>query len=446
MTSQSNPGEAALSRKLLLAFGLPGLPLAAFTLPVYIHIPAYYAVDLGLGVAAVGFILLAARLWDVLTDPLIGWLSDHTKSRFGRRRPWIVLGAPVTLASVWLLFVPPAEVTAIYLLATAALLYVGWTMVVVPYAAWGAEITPNYHERTRVTATREGFVIVGTVLTAALFAIPEVPTRAESLRLLAIALIIVLPLCLLVLIRMVPDPVTPVRMQLSWRQAGTLLLENGPFARLLGAWLLNGIANGLPASLFLLYVDHRLALPDQSALLLLTYFLCSVIGLPFWLWLSGRIGKHRTWTVAMLWTCAFFVWAPALGAGDFWPFFGICVATGLALGADLSLPPSMQADVVDVDTAKGGGERTGTYFALWGMATKVSLAMAVGLAFPLLEWANFNPSVGSTATEGTLVLAMLYGLAPIPFKLAAIALVWRHPVDRSAQLQLRATIEQESVA
>jgi len=430
-----------LPRVLLAVMALPGVPLAAFSLPVYVHIPAFYAVDLGLGVAGVGLVLLLARSWDVVTDPVIGWLSDRTRGRFGRRRPWIAAGAPLTLLATWLLFVPPDGVGLAYLGLTTVLLYLGWTMVIVPYTSWGAEITLDYHQRSRITAWREGAVIIGTVLAAGLFALPSAAERAVALELLAIAILVLLPIALIVILARVPDPQVQQATPLSFRKGAALLLENRPFARLLAAWLLNGIANGLPASLFVLYVENRLASPDKSGLLLLAYFMCGIAGLPLWLALSRRWSKHRAWCVAMIWTSAFFAWAPTLGPGDAWLFLGVCIATGLGLGADLALPPSMQADVVDLDTARGGGKRTGLYFSLWGMATKLSLALAVGLAFPLLGWAGFDATADKLATQGTLTLALLYGGAPVLFKIAAIALIWRHPVDRAAQEKIRGEIE-----
>ncbi len=430
-----------LSRPLLAAMALPGVPLAAFSLPVYVHIPAFYAVEMGLGVTLVGVVLLFARIWDVFTDPLVGWLSDRTHGRYGRRRPWIVAGAPLTLFATWLLFVPPAGIGLAYLGTATFLLYLGWTMVIVPYTSWGAEITPDYHQRSRVTAWREGAVIIGTVLAAGLFALPAAADRAVALKMLAIAIILLLPIALIVILVRVPDPQVQRHTALSFRRGVGLLWENRPFARLLGAWLLNGIANGLPASLFVLFVENRLESPERSGLLLLAYFVCGIAGLPLWLALSRRWSKHRAWCVAMLWTSFFFAWVPILQPGDVWIFFGICVATGLGLGADLALPPSMQADVVDIDTARGGGKRTGLYFSLWGMATKLSLALAVGLAFPILGMAGFDATAGQLASQGTLVLALLYGGAPIAFKLAAIALVWRHPVDMSVQERTREEIE-----
>ena len=133
--------------------------------------------------------------------------------------------------------------------------------------------------------------------------------------------------------------------------------------------------------------------------------------------------------------------AAFLGAGDVGAFLAVCLFTGLCLGADLALPPAIQADVVDLDTLRGGGGRTGTYFAAWSMATKLALALAVGIAFPVLDLAGFDPAAEAAAPSDTLVLALLYGALPIPIKLLAIVLVRRYPIDRARQMRVRSLID-----
>ena len=144
----------ALTNLQLLVYGLPGLPLAVLLLPLFVIIPTFYADDLGLGLATVGGILFFARIWDVITDPLIGVLSDRTASRFGRRKPWLVLGTPIAVVGAWALFLPPEQVSAAYLLFATIALYLGGTMIMLPYTAWAAELSPHNHERSAVAAQR----------------------------------------------------------------------------------------------------------------------------------------------------------------------------------------------------------------------------------------------------------------------------------------------------
>lgn len=425
--------------RVLLAYGLPGLPLAVLGLPLFIYLPTFYAETMGIDLAIVGFVLLAARLWDVVTDPIVGALSDGSDGRLGRRRPWVIASLPLLCVSIQYLFAPPDGAGVGHLLIWSVLLYLGWTMLQLPHAAWGAELSDDYHQRSRVTGVREALVVIGTLMAAATPLLLGIEgdheaSLAEILRALAFGLIIALPLASLIAVVMVPDPARRRSPRGPWRgrlvEGYRALARNRAFLRLILAYLMNGIANGLPATLFLLFVGHVLVLPDRAGPLLFVYFALAIAGIPFWVWFSGRLDKHRAWIIAMAANCLIFGWAPFLGAGDFVPFLAICMLSGFCLGADLALPPSMQADVVDRDQAAGSERRTGLYFAFWGMATKLALALAVGISFPLLDLAGFDATDGALNDEdGLFVLAVLYGAVPISFKLAAMALMARFPIQ-----------------
>ncbi len=238
-----------------------------------------------------------------------------------------------------------------------------------------------------------------------------------------------------------PDGRPGPQRRLAWRQGLRVVWRNGPFRRLIAAYFLNGIANGLPATLFLLYVERVLEAPDWSGILLFTYFLCGIAAIPLWLRLSRHWGKHRTWVGAMLWAALVFAFVPLLGPGDQLWFLAVCVLTGVSLGADLTLPASMQADVVDLDSLHSRQSRAGLYFALWGVATKLALALAVGIAFPLLELAGLEPGGESATPFGLFTLAALYSLLPAVIKLGSIALVAGYPITAARQRRIRRLIE-----
>ena len=440
MTSSSD----RLPLKTLLAFALPGFPLAALTVPLYIYLPAFYADEMGLGLTAVGGVLLAARLWDVVIDPLVGVLSDRWTTRIGRRRPWLILGTPLALVAVYKLFLPAPGVGDLYLLVWTVALYVAWTILLLPYYAWAAELSPDYHERARITSFRESFVILGTLAAAGLPALHGGrATGAAALALLAGLMMVALPIAIAVTVTRVPDrAAAPVARSTAivavrwWRP----ILENRPFRRLIAAYLLNGLGNGLTATLFTLFAGHVVRVPDKTGLLLFVYFLAGIAAVPFWLKLSHRLGKHRAWAISLMWSCCWFAWAPALGPGDLGWYALISVMTGIGLGADLTLPSAMQADIVDLDTLGSGARRAGLYFALWTMATKLALAIAVGIAFPLLDRAGFDPARDNAGVALT-ALALLYAAVPVGLKLAATVLVWNYPLDAATHAALRARLE-----
>ncbi|MEQ8166343.1 MAG: MFS transporter, partial [Alphaproteobacteria bacterium] len=427
----------------LIAYALPALTLAVPTIPVYVKLPTFYAETVGLPVAAIGAALFLARVLDVVTDPLIGWASDRLRAPLPRRKPLVLLGAPIAGLGLYRLFVPEAEAGLVYLAFWAGVLYLGWTLVSLPYTAWAAELTPDYDERSRITGWREGLGLAGIML-AAVLPVLWPGDAASDLRALALAVILGGAATLLFLLHRVPDqplapgPAGPARLAPpAWRRHVDAFRRNKPFQRLILAWGLNGLANGLPAVLFPLFVTERLALaPADRDLLILAYFAAAIGAIPFWYLASRRMEKHVTWSLAMVVAAVTFAAAPFLPEGAFAPFLAICLVTGAALGADLFLPPSMQADVVDYDTWQTGEKRAGLFFALWSMVTKISMAAAVGIAFPLLGWAGFEAG-GGNSTDQLGLLAFLYAGLPVLFKLGAVALVRAHPLTARRHRAIR---------
>lgn len=427
-----------IDRKTLIAYALPALALAMPTIPAYVYLPTFYAETLGLGLATTGAVLLVARMLDVFTDPLVGIISDRFPTRWGRRKPWILLGGVLAALALVQLFQPPPEVTTAHLLVWSVVLYLGWTLVAVPYTAWGAELSDDYDERSRITGAREAAMIVGIIGASSMPAVVTAIGYDQQQGLAAVAWLAIaigVP-SIGFLLRRVREvdrgparPLASVNMMTASRE----ILRNKPFVRLLSAWFINGLANGLPAVLFLLYLQHGLGAGETAqGALILAYFISGIAAIPLWLRLSSRIGKHRAWCSAMILACLAFVWVPLLGEGDLVAFFVICVLTGMALGADLALPPAMQADVVDLDSLRTGKRRAGVFFALWSMATKLALACAVGLAFPVLDLLGFEAGADNTPAA-ILALAILYAGVPTVLKVVAIAVTWNHPLTAKRQ-------------
>lgn len=319
--------------------------------------------------------------------------------------------------------------------------------MILPYNAWAAELSEDYHERTRLTSYREAFVLVGTMVAAG-FPVVMSQLGYPSLRHhaggIAWFVVLTLPVAVLAASVLVPDrhrPKTTVR----WKGSLKVLAENWPFRRLLASYFINAAANGFPATLFILFVVHRLQMPEVYGVLLFAYFLAGLVGIPIWYLVSKQVGKPRAWCLAMLLAVAAFVWTPfVVGPGDFTIFLVITIVSGCAVGADLALPSSLQADIVDIDRMRTGERRTGLYFALWGIATKLALGLATGTAFAILGLVGFSADAGVFNSDRSIaVLALLYSFVPVGLKLFAIALVWNFPLGQrqheAYQMQLRST-------
>jgi len=420
----------------LAAYGLLGLPLAMAALPIYVHVPKFYADTLGLSLAGVGLILLAARVFDAVQDPLLGWWSDARRLKAGGRWRFVAFGAPVMALGLFGLFNPPewgAAALGWWLVANLLVVYTAFSMVTVSYTAIGAELSDDLGERTRVTAFREGFGLVGVFLAAAL---PEVLKQSAGERgAFAQFSLVFVPLVLggaAVAIAWSPRPVEkPAIARTPLAAALTLPFANPDFRWLIAVFVLSGIAASIPATLVLFFIEDVVQRPDLAAAFLIAYFAAGALGLPGWVWLSRRIGKVRACLAAMAVSIVAFVWAFLLGPGDAAAFFAICVLSGLGLGADLARPSALLADVIDRAEARGGGRTEGAYFGLWALTTKLNLALAAGLALPLLAAFGYAPKAAN-AVQSLTVLAGVYALLPCVLKALAAAVLARSPLFQEA--------------
>jgi Na+/melibiose symporter-like transporter len=398
-----------MKRGASLAYGVLGLPLAFAALPIYVHVPRYYAETAGLELALLGGILLGARLLDAFVDPWLGWLADRVA------RPRMVAFAllPFALGFVALLN-PPASHAALWLPGALALTYLGFSATSVAYQAWGTDVGTDSPERTRLTAAREGFALLGVVLAAALPGVLAADLNQGIGRLSW-----VLPPLLLLAAGITfagtgpgrPQPATGERLRDSLRGA----LADPAFRRLLWVFVANGIAAALPATLFLFFVADVLGSEQASGPLLALYFVAGAASLPLWVRLAASFGLVRAWGLAMLLAMFAFAGAGLLGPGDLWPFALICLASGLALGADLALPAAIAADLGEHQG------RAGACFGVWNFVAKLNLALAAGMALPLLDLLGYRPGGG----QGLTSLTFAYALLPLAFKLLAAGLLWR---------------------
>ena len=439
-----------MTRSDYLAYGLLRAPLALLELPLFVLLPAFYADKLGLSLATVGAVLFLTRAIDAVADPAIGILLDRQREPQTCRR-WILFALPVLALGYAAVFLPPPGVPVVAWLALASIAtYLAYSVVSIAYQTWGAGLGSGPVERVRVTATREAAGLAGVLLSASLL----VPERAGWL----VALFFVTAAIAALAIMRAPLPTFSPRPQQaaavparslvagiadSWRR----VIGHRPFRWLLAAFLANGIASAIPATLVLFFVADILQAPGQAPMFLILYFLAAAVGMPLWVRVARRLGLRRAWLAGMVMSIAAFGWAFGLGAGDTLAFGVICLMTGLALGADLAMPPAIVATILAADDAPRDSE--GSLFGIWNLATKVNLAAAAGLALPLLEILGYLPGQlsasasaasatgaqvvsaalpAASSTSGTIALSATYALLPCLLKLIAAVLLLRAPL------------------
>ena len=434
-----------LPRRTLICYALPELTQAVVTLPMALFVPAFYADDLGLPLAGVGTAIAASRLLDVVSDPLIGLLSDRTRTRWGRRKPWIAAGTPLLMLSAWMVFAPPAAVSLAYLFCWASLLFLAFTLVDLPHKVWGAELSTDYLERNHVAAWREGFGAAGLVLFLGTLLIMGFFGRTAARdQLWAIGLIVVLSLPPLVGLALRKVPEAPPEELVGARFRGwpalRLVLANRAFRRTMATILLFGAAVMIQATLHKLVLTHVIGRPDLFAPLILGETLASLGAIPLWLRIAARFGKHRAVIgaalVVGLWSLGF----PLLGPGDVMPYGALILLRGSSLTSIFLLSNSIAADVVDQDIVESGRQRTGLFFAVWGMAVKGAVALGVVLATALPAAFGFEPSAGAQAAESIRWLLVIYGWLPCLIMAFAAPLLWNFPIDRRRHGELRGVI------
>lgn len=399
-----------------LAYGGLAAPLAFVSLPLYVNLPYHYASVAGAPLAGLGAVLLATRALDALVDPAIGRQADRLL-----RQGTASAAAAAALAGLLMvlgfgaLWHPPfgaqTQVGLLGWLACSLLVCtLAYSFLTILHQAWGTRWGGAPAWRARVTAWREGATLVGVLLASVL---PSWLGLDATTAVLALGLV----LGLTGLYRLQ----APVAQQQPADGPAASPWADAGFRRLLSIFMLNGVAAAIPATLLPFFVADRLQSPALQPVLLLCFFGAAAMGLPLWVKAVSRWGLAPSWRAGMLASVLVFGCTPWLGAGDGMAFAAICLASGLALGADLALPGALLTGVIHNSGEGGRGE--GRYLGWWTCATKLNLALAAGLALPLLSLAGYRS--GGTDPNGLQALAWAYGGLPCLLKLAAAALLWR---------------------
>ncbi len=410
--------------KVLWPWSLFAALIAMAGLPIYIHAPKFFVDSYGVSLTALGITLGALRFIDVVQDPLLGWLAETLGAS---RRYWVAAAAALMALAMYGLFaVRPPIAPILWFAVTLTALFTAFSFLTIVFYAEGvaraATIGPGGH--VRLAGWREGGSLLGVSLAAVaptvLALMTPAPFTAFATGFAVLALVAVVAMHGEWQSRaFVPRPGSALSAFARFRPA----LADPLTRRLLVLAFVNSAPVAVTSTLFLLFVESRLGQPDAAGPLLLLFFLAAAVSTLGWSRLAQRIGPKRTLMAGMVLSIAAFLWAATLGTGDTTAFAIICLASGAALGADMTLLPAMFARRLG-DLGQGGEAAA---FALWSFVSKLTLAMAAVVLLPLLDGFGFVTGLTNTATALT-ALSVLYALVPCALKLAAIAFLAVLPV------------------
>ncbi len=446
--TEATAAGAKLGTSTKIFYGAPAFAGAAMAIPIAIHMPKFYSDVILAPIGLIALAIAAARSLDALTDPLMGWITDRTHTRWGRRKPWIAVGVPLTALSVVALFTPPESLAgpaaAGWFGASFALYFLFHTVYQIPHGALGAEISLDYHERSSLFGWQAFFIALGTIGAAAAPAL-VIDWMGEGSDRRAFSWIAIVVAALLVALYGLLVWKVPERPEFANRTSNPLVpgvrraLRNRPFRILFLAGLANAIPAAIPAILLPYLVEYVLQPGDAQlwlTILLVTYMATGLVCIPAWMALSRRIGKLGAFvsaaTIGISGSVLFFF----IGPGDLTFAVFLFFLTGTQSQVGNVLMPAMAADTIDYDELLTGKRREAQFGSFWAIVPKFVAIPGSSIPLAILGWVGYQPNVVQTE-EVTFTIRFLVGLFPALFYVVALLILTRYPISERAHEAIR---------
>ncbi len=413
-------------------YSILAFPLAFIGLPIYVHIANFYINQFALNISLIGILIFISRFVDFIQDPIIGEICDKLVKKGISRKKIIYLNAPFLSAAFYFLFNPPnfsQFQIAIWFLCFLILVYTFFSVITINYYAIAAEIAVDYNSRIKITAKREFVGLLG-ILSASILpsiiAIFYKTTLENSLAILSFYFLPILIIFTFIFNKFLKIEKIEIRQNYEKTQSQIkdffatlkIIFSNKKFKNLALIFLINSIAVSLPASTFLFFVEDVLLAKSETGIFLLTYFFSAALAMPFWNFSAQKFGKNNAWILSIFLSIFIFFLAFFLNSQNYQLFYLICFFSGLMLGADLAIPPSILADIVNENQVSKS--KISSYFAIWNMTSKFALAFASGFALIFLGFSGFRKA-DFAQDQSLIYLSLIYALIPCLIKIIVIA-------------------------
>ncbi len=446
----SRAPQAAVSRWHMILFAFPALPHAFIAMPLNIVIPTFYAANTTVTLGVIAAVTTITRLADAIIDPLIGYLSDRTRSRLGPRKPWVLAGTLLCALSIFFLFQPPKDAGWVYYAIWSFGLYFGFTLFEIPRSAWGTELSRDYFTRARIGGWVSIFNIAGSlvfwlVIIGMYTVTGTTEINASSLSAIAWLYVILMPAGIVLAVIFVSSGAVGTEALSTMRQFLSSVRRNGPLQRyfaVIGLW---GLGQGAYLSVILIFVSDYLLLGAIFPFIMIAFFVVQIASMPLWVGIVGRIGKHRTWAIALVVGAL----APYLmlllppGEGSLVPLLSIACLTAFFNAPTNLTPNAVLGDVVDYDILKCRANNAGNIFALNVLLIKATMAFGTGFAFWVLGAYGYKVG-GPNGETANLALLFVYLLFPTLTHVTAAYLIWGFPLDSKKHGTIRRRIERRA--
>lgn len=439
-----------LSRAAKIIYGSGDLGFSLTTTIIGAYFLFFLTDVVGIAPAVAGIAILVGRTWDYLNDPLIGHISDRTRSRWGRRRPFLLFGAlPFALAFMLMWYRPPFEsqvALAAYYSVAYVLFDAAATFVYMPYFALTPELTENYDERTSLTSYRMFFSIFGSLLA---FTVPMMiigtftPQSAAKVMTMAVIFGVASALPLwLVFFNTRENAVFIAQEKPKMLDSLKAALKNRPFVFSAVIYLLTWVCMDILQTTLLFFVKYALGLEAQSDLLMALIFVTAIIALPFWEYTSRKINKRIAYAIGIGFWAVVQIVLITVGPSVSQPvIFFLCVMAGIGVSAAHVLPWSIIPDAIEWDEYRTGERHEGVFYSLITLMQKIASSIAIPLVGVMLQLTHYQANALQQPPSAVLGIRMLVG--PIPAILLSIGIIFavKYPLGREQFTSIVAELE-----
>jgi len=451
VTVTSAPAPVAHQKRLplfdLIAFSTPGLPIGALAVALSVYLPHYYATHFGLSLGLVGLAFSAVRLIDMAFDPGIGIVMDRTLTRFGRYRLWLVVGAPILMLAVYMLFSPPGKMDIAYLVTWLFIYYVGTSVIGLSHSSWASVIAANYHERSRVFGVMQVVAIIGAtavLILPVVLASHDGSSGAGGVPAMGMFVIISTPIGVLLALWRTPEHIVrdvhgdKFRLRDYWE-----MVSRPDMRRIIFADFCLALGPGWMSAMYLFYFpDARGFTIAASSKLLAIYIVAGVLGAGVLSWVATRLGKHVTLMMAAVGYSLGLVGLSFLPKGAFGLVALAMFVLGFLASSFALLDRAMVADVGDAVRLEQGKNRAGLLYAMITSTQKIASGLSIGLTFTILGLVGYQSKEGATNTPAAIEgLKLVYLCGPVFFVMLGAACFIGYKLDHKRHSEIREALD-----